>query len=168
MEAYQAGDVSAANELVETLSPFLLRFVRRTGGRQTEPVDLLQDCWLAVHKARHTFRPESPVIPWIVAIARHVRADAIRRQVRSRNREIDLTSAAHMPAASACSYDEIVRMVNELPANQSRAFVLTKLEGFSLQEVARLTKTSVAAVKQRLSRAYSNLRRIAGERGSRP
>ncbi len=80
MQGYQQGDGAATIELVERLSPMLLRFL--AGPLQTRPFaeDMLQDCWLRVHKARHTYRSESPVLPWIFAIARHTRVDAYRRQ----------------------------------------------------------------------------------------
>ena len=80
MQGYQQGDGAATIELVERLSPMLLRFL--AGPLQTRPFaeDMLQDCWLRVHKARHTYRSESPVLPWIFAIARHTRVDAYRRR----------------------------------------------------------------------------------------
>jgi RNA polymerase sigma-70 factor, ECF subfamily len=165
MERYQNGDTHAANELIERLSPFLLRFLRRAAFAKTDPNDLLQDCWLAVHAARHTFRPGSPVVPWIVAIARNLRADALRLQARTNARQTQLDQADGSPGGTPAAHNDLVAMLHHLPANQIQAVMLTKVIGYSLEEAAEVAKITVGALKQRLSRAYMNLRRIATERG---
>src|SRR5690606_2518218 len=80
MEGYLRADAEATTELVHRLSPMLLRFL--SGPLQTRPQadDMLQDCWLRVHRARGSYRLGSPVLPWIFAIARHTRIDAYRRR----------------------------------------------------------------------------------------
>ncbi len=58
-------------------------------------------------------------------------------------------------------------MLDRLPEAQRHAVKLTKYSGYTLEETAELTQSSVGAVKQRLSRAYSNLRKLTlGERGT--
>src|SRR5690349_18765104 len=49
--------------------------------------DLLQETWMRVHQARHTYRPGEPVLPWLYAIARHARVDHYRRTRRFESRE---------------------------------------------------------------------------------
>src|SRR5947209_5736306 len=80
MQAYQNGDREAANQLIERLSPALHRFFAVQSGDRRHADDILQDAWLRIHKARHTYRPGEPVLPWIYAIARHVKVDAFRRR----------------------------------------------------------------------------------------
>ena len=82
MKGYQNADRAAATELVERLSPVLLRFLSRPLHTRAYADDMLQDCWLRIHKARHSHRPGTPVLPWIFAIARHTRIDACRRRPR--------------------------------------------------------------------------------------
>jgi RNA polymerase sigma-70 factor (ECF subfamily) len=87
MSQYQRGDPAATTLLICQVSPLLLRFFTSQYGSRPEAEDLLQDTWLQIHKARHTYRPGEPVLPWIYAIARHVKVDGYRRAQRIRSRE---------------------------------------------------------------------------------
>ena len=80
MEAYQQGDRTAADQLIDSLSPALYRFFAVHAGDRRHADDLLQEAWLRVHKARHTYRPGEPLLPWLYAIARHTKVDAFRRR----------------------------------------------------------------------------------------
>jgi RNA polymerase sigma-70 factor (ECF subfamily) len=88
MTQYQRADPSALDELVRRISPPLLRYfgASRVGWNDAE--DLLQDCWIRIHRSRHTYRSSEPVMPWIYAIARHTRLDAYRKRRRLESREV--------------------------------------------------------------------------------
>ena len=77
-------------------SPVLLRFFRSQYGSRAEAEDLLQETWLQIHKVRHTYRSGEPLLPWIYAIARHVKVDSYRRSQR-----IPITRAKHVAASGA-------------------------------------------------------------------
>src|SRR5579863_1076403 len=82
MVRYQDADAVAVEELLDQLSRRLLSFFRGWGASPSEAEDLLQDCWLRIHRARHTYRPFEPFLPWLFAIARHTRLDGYRRRRR--------------------------------------------------------------------------------------
>jgi RNA polymerase sigma-70 factor, ECF subfamily len=75
MSGYQQADEEAARALIEKVSPLLLRYFWAHASHRRFADDLLQDTWMRVHKARHTYRRGEPVLPWIFAIARHVGLD---------------------------------------------------------------------------------------------
>src|ERR1044072_5824081 len=83
----QEGDAAAVTALVETLRPQLHRFFLGQFVSRRFADDLLQETWLKVHQVRHTYRPGEPVLPWIYAIARHVRIAHYRRARRGSTRE---------------------------------------------------------------------------------
>src|SRR5260370_39518063 len=82
MERYQQADPDAPAALVGALSPALLRFFRSQVASREQADDLLQETWLRIHRARHTYRRGEPVLPWVYAIARRVRVDGYRRTPR--------------------------------------------------------------------------------------
>src|SRR5712691_7316396 len=82
MVRYQNGDAEAVEELIRRLSPGLLRFLAASDLSRSDAEDLLQECWMRVHRSRHTYRPTERVLPWVFAIARHTRLDAYRRRRR--------------------------------------------------------------------------------------
>src|SRR5262249_11460452 len=87
MVRYQNGDAAAVTGLIERLSPQLHRFFVAQYVSRRFADDLLQETWLRIHQVRHTYRPGEPVLPWIYALARHVRVDHYRRTRRVEERE---------------------------------------------------------------------------------
>jgi RNA polymerase sigma-70 factor, ECF subfamily len=91
MIRYQQGDRAAARAFISTLSPPLHRFFMVQSVSRRYADDLLQETWMRIHEVRHTYRPGEPVLPWVYAIARHVRIDQYRkaRNVEKRERQVD-------------------------------------------------------------------------------
>jgi RNA polymerase sigma-70 factor (ECF subfamily) len=162
MEAYQHGDREAANQLIESVSPALHRYLAAQTTDRRHADDLLQDVWLRIHKARHTYRPGEPVLPWLYAIARHVRIDGYRKREFER-REAALEGVAE-PAAPAAAErragPDLETMLASLPESQREVVSLLKISGLSLEETARVTRSSVGSVKQKAHRAYEKLRSV--------
>jgi RNA polymerase sigma-70 factor, ECF subfamily len=161
MLGYQRGDPAATTVLIRQVSPLLLRFFMSQFGSRPEAEDLLQDTWLQIHKARHTHRPGEPVLPWIFAIARHVKVDSHRRSQRIRSREQTM-SLLPEPAGSVTSLPalDFDTLIAALPPSQREVVSLLKVRGMSLEEVARATGCSVGAVKLKAHRAYEKLRAL--------
>ncbi len=162
MLGYQRGDSAATTALIRQVSPLLLRFFTSQTGSRAEADDLLQDAWLQIHKARHTHRPGEPLLPWIYAIARHVRVDGYRRSYRIRSREQIMSPLPEPPAVAATpppavDFDALVAV---LPESQREVVSMLKVSGMSLEEVARATACSVGSVKLKAHRAYEKLRSV--------
>jgi RNA polymerase sigma-70 factor, ECF subfamily len=171
MVRYQQADEMATRSLVEQLSPQLYRFFAAQLGNPDDASDMLQDAWLRIHRVRHTYRRGEPLLPWIYAIARCVRVDSYRRRRRVAAREIGVEVLPERPVASgeptdSPSFDQLIA---DLPPSQREVLTLLKVNGLSLEEVARATSSSVGSVKQKVHRAYERLRgllepRLAGKR----
>lgn len=160
MIRYQQADPDAARALIHHLSPPLFRFLSSQAATRGETEDLLQEAWLRIHKARHTYRPGEPVLPWIYAIARHVRIDGYRRHRRISRREITAEILPERQANDGRSPNlpDFEALLSYLPENQREVVMLLKVEGLSLEEVARATASTVGSVKQKAHRAYKRLR----------
>ncbi len=168
MTGYQQADPDAVDTLVRLLSPMLFRFLSSPGALAGDNEDLLQECWMRIHRARHTFRPSEPVLPWIFAVARHTKLDGFRRQKRRSNREVlygEVPEPKASPRADSAmeSAGRLQALLNALPESQREVIVMLKVTGMSLEEVARATSSTVGSVKQRAHRAYEKLRRLLNE-----
>lgn len=167
MTGYQAGQRDSAEALIHEVSPVLLRFYLSLGHSRTEAEELLQDAWLRIHKARATWRSGEKLMPWVYAIARYARVDSIRRQARVRRHEEELTELVESQAAQPETTEqtgEAFALLAQLPESQRETIVMLKVDGMSLEEVARATSSSVGAVKQRAHRAYEKLRQLLGHK----
>jgi len=165
MEAYQQGDRKAADQLIDSLSPALYRFFAVNASDRRHVDDLLQEAWLRVHKARNTYRPGEPLLPWIYAIARYTRIDAFRRRHFERREETLATipEPALTPADQRGDLPDIEDLLQSLPESQREVIWLLKISGLKLEEVARLTSSSVGSVKQKAHRAYEKLRAVLAD-----
>jgi RNA polymerase sigma-70 factor (ECF subfamily) len=168
MSQYQRGDPAATRLLIGQVSPLLLRFFASQFGSRLEAEDLLQDTWLQIHGARHTYRLGEPVLPWIYAIARHVKVDGYRRAQRIRSHEQpmsplpELRVSAGRGPAETLDFDALVAV---LPPSQREVVCMLKVSGMSLEEVARATSSSVGSVKLKAHRAYEKLRAVLKREG---
>ena len=164
MEAYQQGDRTAADQLIDSLSPALYRFFAVHAGDRRHADDLLQEAWLRVHKARHTYRPGEPLLPWLYAIARHTKVDAFRQRHYERKEETFATVPEPVaPADTRRDLPEIDALLQTLPESQREVISMLKISGLTLEEVARLTSSSVGSVKQKAHRAYQKLRSVLAD-----
>lgn len=157
MRRYQGGEGDALTQLIAAISP-RLRVIFRDGNTALDLDDLLQETWYQVHRSRHTWRPGEPVLPWVYAIARHVRAQGYRKQAR--RAEVELDERILAPTAELSL--DFEQLIQELPASQQEVLRLMKVEGRSLEEVAARTGATVGSVKQKAHRAYEKLRRTLG------
>jgi RNA polymerase sigma-70 factor, ECF subfamily len=161
MVRYQDGDLASATSLVKRLSPQLYRFFLVQSMSRIYADDLLQETWLRIHEVRHTYRPGHPVLPWIYAIARHVRVDHYRKAQRTELREQSLEESIdlpHSPGAPSAGSPDLKALLATLPVSQREVIAMLKISGMSLEEVARATASSVGSVKQKAHRAYEKLR----------
>ena len=168
MAAYQQGDRAAAEALIERVSPQLHRFFLAQVVSRRYADDLLQETWLRIHEARHTYRPGEPVLPWIYAIARHTRVDSYRKVHRTeiREQQVDvLPEASAQGTGSSQSGPDLEALLQTLPESQREVIVMLKVSEMTLEQVARATSSSVGSVKQKAHRAYQRLRQVLLEMG---
>lgn len=161
MVRYQQGDAEAVTVLIQRLSPQLHRFFLAQFVSRRYADDLLQETWLRIHQARHTYRAGEPVLPWLYALARNVRVDHYRKARRREDREQQVEVLPEMAAPEPPSRGpDVQAMLRELPESQREVLVMLKVSGMSIEEVARATASSAGSVKQKAHRAYEKLRRL--------
>jgi RNA polymerase sigma-70 factor (ECF subfamily) len=168
MARYQDADQQGVEELVGRLSPILYRFFLSSTRDQTVSEDLLQECWMRIHRARHSYRRGQPLLPWVFAIARHTQLDNFRRRSRRHSREIPMDSLPenqhYTTQPRLAGGQNFENLLAQLPESQREVIVMMKVSGMTLEEVANATSSTVGAVKQKAHRAYEKLRRILTER----
>jgi RNA polymerase sigma-70 factor, ECF subfamily len=171
MLKYQQADRKSAEALMEALIPLLNRFFMSTTDGREASDDLVQETLLRIHRARHSYRPSNPVLPWVFAIARHVRVDQYRKKRRTAFREeaVSPETLEAYPAAAAEKTGDLPdfeSLMGYLPESQQQVVTMLKVLGMSVEEVARATSSSVGSVKQKAHRAYDRLRAILQNPGS--
>ncbi len=171
MIAAQAGDSATYEKLLFELLPYVRR---QLAGRVREPAereDIVQTVLISVHRARHTYRPEHPFVPWLWAVVRNASIDWLRARGRRSRHEWggdmdDLpepSAPAPLPGQKALS-PELEGALATLPASQREAVELLHLEGLSVAEAAERVGVSPGALKVRAHRGYRSLRVLLSRR----
>jgi RNA polymerase sigma factor (sigma-70 family) len=168
MARAQDGDRHAYRALLEDMTPYLRALAARCFKEPSDAEDAVQDVLLTVHAIRHTYDPGRPFGPWLVAIANRRIIDRLRRNIRARSREIELSSehetfspdAAnfHFEGASA-DQAALHAAIATLAPDQRQAINLIKLKEMSLKEAALASGRSVSALKVATHRAIKSLRK---------
>lgn len=139
-------------------------FLHRCGGSVSVAEDLTQETFLAaVGELKRGKRIATP-IAWIYGIARHKLLDHYRRQERA-ERELSLAWRGEEIEDELVVPDEeearerATAALASVAASQRAALVLCYVDGFSVDEAARLLGKSVEAVESLLARGRQAFRR---------
>ena len=169
MACSQAGDRDAYSQLLRAIVPVIRALVRKQVADPTLMDDVIQEVLLTVHRVRHTYDPDCPFLPWLMAITQARTVDALRKRGRRERRETDDDAAFEgICAAEAGQQDneeELALILDQLPARQRQIVEHIHLQEMSLAEAAARHNLSVAAVKSLLHRALTNLRRMGANHG---
>jgi len=170
MARAQGGDGEAYRRLLVAIAPYLRSLALRHHRDPGDVEDTVQDVLLTVHAIRHTYDPTRPFGPWLLAIAKRRIIDQLRRQGRTRAREVALDlehETFSAPEANLGEADWNQRVLGDaigrLPPGQREAVRLLKLQEMSLRQAATASGMSVAALKVAMHRAMKNLRKILGK-----
>ena|SRR5579863_1384037 len=161
MVRYQQEDRAAADRLVYRLAPALTGYLYYCNVPPGDREDILQECWIRIHRFRHKYEDTRPVLPWVFAFMRHTRLDACRITRRRRSREVAMATLPERSAyPEALANSEALGMLDQLPESHRQVLWMTKVEGLSVPEVAAALACSEGAVKQRAHRGYKRLREL--------
>ena len=168
MTAAQQGDAAAYDKLLAELLPQMRGFVRNRVFDGGAHEDVVQNLFLSIHRARHTYRSERLFTPWLYAVARNAITDYTRARIRRRAREIPRDSVGEPVATPSLPADErlspaLARALEQLSDTQREAVVMVQLEGLSVAEAAARAGVSPGALKVRAHRGYRALRAKLGE-----
>lgn len=160
MTAAQAGDRESYQRLLCEIEAALGPYLRRLLGARELHEDCLQECLLAIHNARHTYDASRPFKPWAYTLARYKAIDTIRRSSTRRRYEPDGTCDPAEKASVAPVEPSLdtTRALDGLDPKYREAVLLTKLEGYTVEEAAAKIGITRAAMRSRVHRGLRHLR----------
>jgi len=155
------------DQLLGALRPKLHRYCARMTGSVIDGEDVVQE---ALMKAITAFPQAGSVADpegWLFRIAHNTAVDFLRQRARhnaARSDEdpdmvVDTTSTPEDRQLATASLRTFMR----LPVAQRSGVILMDVLGYSLDEIGRMTDTSISAVKAALHRGRERLREIAKE-----
>ena len=163
MRDYQQGRFEAFDDLHAALAPVLRRYLLSLARDGARADDLMQDVFLQLHRARHTYDPVYPVTPWVMAIARHVWLMDRRTQSRRPWAPEDVTEIELPVRGEAAAYAEktdVRRALGMVAASKRNAVIHHHVFGWSFKDIAEKAGIAETAAKLRSSRGMAQLRAL--------
>ena len=165
------GDESAMAAFYHEHGRVVLGQVLLVAGERALAEEIVQDTMLAVWRGAGSFRGQSSVRSWVIAIARRQTRDRLRAR---RLRVVDDAFLADQPspgpgpevtALDRAELAEVTSAIRELAPAHREVLGLVFSCGLSLPEVAGVLEVPVGTVKSRLTAARTALARVLDERG---
>ena len=134
--------------------------------------DLVQTTFLKAFERFESFQSGTNCKAWLMQILRNIWIDRLRHnKFAAQQMPFDEKLIADRPHANEMvwsnaqdmmenfSDEQVIRALQELGANQRLTLFLADVEGFSQNEIARITGVEVGTVKSRISRARAQLKK---------
>jgi RNA polymerase sigma-70 factor (ECF subfamily) len=169
----QAGNTEAFEELVRRYERKVYNITYRLMGNEQDASEALQDAFMRAFRFIGKFQFKSSFFTWLYRIATNVSLSKLRKREKVETVSIDqpVNEAGDLPfEIPDLKYGPeklmkqrelraaIQAAVDGLPKDYRSVVVLRDLEGLSNEEVSKVLKLSVAAVKSRLHRGRLVLR----------
>jgi RNA polymerase sigma factor (sigma-70 family) len=162
-----AGEQAAYQAFLQRLGAHLRAFFRRRlFGWPDDVEDLVQECLLAMHNKRHTYRADQPLTAWVHAIARYKLIDLLRSKSANENWNDPLDDEIAVFAESSTDASDARRdvagLLETLPDRQRLPIEHVKLHGLSVAEASALLGMSESAIKVGIHRGLKALGKRVG------
>ena len=182
LQAHRDGDSDAFGVLVTRHRDRLWAVALRTTGNREDAADALQEAMISAFRRADSFRGDALVTTWLHRIVVNACLDRLRRnkvrlarplpddleEYAARGAVLATGDDAHDPEAQAVLGDRrsaILAALDQLPPDQKAAIVLVDLEGYPVEEVARMLECPTGTVKSRCARGRSRLAVLLRESG---
>jgi len=166
--AARAGEAWAHEALFRRYAPMANGMAFRLMGRDADVDDLVQDAFAVAFGRLDSLDDPQAFAAWLGSIVVRTAGKVIRRRVlmeklglRRRGEPIDIDAIASRVCGPevAAELRGIYERVERLPADLRIAFLLRRVEGMELEEVARATGVSLATTKRRIAAAQQAVER---------
>jgi RNA polymerase sigma factor (sigma-70 family) len=158
----RAGHDRAFEALFDRYHSRLLAFCQHMLSSKEDAEDVLQDVFVAAHKAMLGDNRRINVRPWLYRIARNRCLNHLRRPVPEGQDSMDILP--HENGASTLErvqnreeFRRLIADVGHLPETQRTALLLREVDAMSYEEIAQAMDTTVPSVKSLLVRARITL-----------
>ncbi len=168
LAAHVAGDDRAFTTLMERHADRLWSIAIRVMRRPEDAADALQDAMISAFRRAGDFRGDAAVTTWLHRIVLNACFDRLRR-IAARpsdplpddpERSLLFAASQDDPETAAVRSslaDEVTEALGRIGPDQRAALVLVDLEGYSIEQAARILGCAPGTVKSRCSRGRARL-----------
>jgi len=163
MKLYQEGDLDALGAMAILLLPKLAAIARGRFSDKNLADEALQEFWIKIINKADSFKHDSKVLTWAYQIVNNTYLDLIRRESKRSYLYDDISnldeSEAKKSSFAELSTNEITikTALLKIPKDQAEAVALVWLDGYSIEDSAKILGIPANTVKSRISRGKAAL-----------
>jgi RNA polymerase sigma-70 factor (ECF subfamily) len=176
LEKARQGDAEAFEKLIEAYQKKVFNIALRMLGNYDDACDIAQEVFIRAFKSIKDFREQAMFSTWIYKIATNACLDELRRRKNrvfiSIDEEVKLEEgdlkrqieddkpSPDIEVEQNEMREEINKAISELSEEHRVVIVLRDIQGFTYEEIAKITKCPEGTVKSRINRARQALKEI--------
>lgn len=170
---YIAGDEQALAILIERHQSKIYGFIYSKVQDRDITDDVFQDTFIKVIKTlkSNSYNEEGKFLPWVMRIAHNLIVDHFRKNKKMpMQRETEEYSVFSYMSDTSMNIEgriiteqveaDLIRILDELPADQKEVLVMRMYQDLSFKEIADLTGVSINTALGRMRYAILNLRKV--------
>ncbi|MFH1360779.1 MAG: sigma-70 family RNA polymerase sigma factor [Candidatus Omnitrophota bacterium] len=170
---YQAGNVSALEEVFHRYKKPVLNFSLRILANRADAEDVVGDVFVALSSQKYTQRPGIKFSTWLFKIARNCSISKIRKRKKLtfmwfKDKKTDQDCAWDIPDNEDSSSEVLIKKekadyvqqaIQTLPIQQKEAIILREYHALSYDQIAEIMECSLDNVKILIFRAREQLKK---------
>ena len=172
LSAFVQGDHQALNTLLQRYKEMHYAIAcKRIFGDRELARDGVQEAWITISRKAHTFRGDSKLSTWMYQIVDRACIDLLRKtQVRPQlvESEIDVENRVEVSEDFTDGAENRIRIYDalaQLPEDQRAALTKVVLEGYSVEDAARVLGVPAGTIKSRCARGRATLAILLADLG---
>ena len=160
----QNGNKQAFNELITFYYPFLFKFLLKITNKNDVAEDLVQETFLKLIKNidKFSIKGKAKFSTYLITIAKNCYLDHLKKH----NKELQNVNINEVSNNISSEYDyfknedynTLLKEINRLPKLQREVIKLKYLEGYTLDEIAKIQNTNSNTIKSRLFESRKKLK----------
>ncbi len=140
-----------------------LRYCSALSYGKMDTEDLVQDVLLSAYKNFDKISPEKPFIHYLIRAAKN-RKISIWRKLKFSTELIEQQAlrlqSKDVAPDKILEIQHLYQTLDRLPKSQKEAIILFEISGFSMREIAEIQNSTEGAIKTKVSRGRTMLKRL--------
>ncbi|MDQ3262694.1 MAG: sigma-70 family RNA polymerase sigma factor [Myxococcota bacterium] len=165
--AARRGDRNAFEALVRSVQRQVFGLCLRLMSSEAEAAEVAQEAFLRAYQHLHRYDEQRPFDLWVLAIARNLCLDQLRRRSKLRTENVDemsdtLPSSAQSQLEGAIAQEErqsLETAMSTLSADDREVLALYYVQKRTTKEIAEIMSVAPGTIMARLFRAREKLRK---------
>lgn len=157
------GEALSQRKMLDTYTPLLFSIALRYAVDRAQAKDILQDAWINIFNGIEKYNHEGKLEGWMSRIVINVALRKLRTRDKLKSLYTDTfydPPTAEPAILSELRYDDLLRLVNQLPEIAREVFKMFAIDGLKHKEIGELLGIKESTSRSHLTRAKRKLQEL--------